>query len=148
MLINRAYRWLNHRLLNVLKKNITQNKFYLKLSNKNTLLLILQFFFIFILLIGGQYYAKKGVNFLKAGSLQDAYLSISIGYIFFISRGLIWIFLLKENNIYVAYSIQSLSFIFIMLLAYFTFDEPITVQKITSAILIVTGITIVLKFKK
>ncbi|GJM34822.1 MAG: hypothetical protein DHS20C18_38230 [Saprospiraceae bacterium] len=101
----------------------------------------LLFVVIFAILLLGQYASKTGALLLNEDNQSTAFLFIAIGYSCLVTRGLIWIILLKYVRLSVAYPIQALSFVLIALLGVFVFQEILTTGKILGIVLILTGVT-------
>ena len=109
--------------------------------------------FTLVLTIYGQIILKWRVD--KLGSLPDTFHDI-IDYYFnalsdiwvissFVSALLasfFWIAVLTKLKISVAYPFTSLSFVFVLMLSYFLFNENITMQKILGVLLIIIGLLV------
>lgn len=96
-----------------------------------------------ILLISlGQTFSKYGAMIWTHKNNITGFLNLYIllGYFLLILRGFVWIFILKKVNLSFAYSFISISYIFILLIAYFMFKENITSNNIIGSSLIITGI--------
>lgn len=101
----------------------------------------LMFVLIFIILLVGQYASKTGALHLNQNEPYTALIFIAIGYSCLVSRGLIWIVLLKYVRLSVAYPIQAFSFVLITLLGVLVFNEILSLEKILGMILIISGVT-------
>lgn len=112
------------------------------------LLVPLLFTLIFGILLIGQYASKSGALLLDQGDQWLAFLYIGIGYCCLVSRGFIWIVLLKYVNLSVAYPIQSFSFVLIMFLGVYAFNEHLTGTKIVGICCILLGILLITKSKR
>lgn len=101
----------------------------------------LLFALVFSILLLGQYASKTGALLLNQGNQLTALIFIAVGYSCLISRGLVWIVLLKYVRLSVAYPIQALSFILIAVLGALAFNEALSVSKIFGIVLILLGVT-------
>lgn len=71
-------------------------------------------------------------------ALLDPYIISSFGAAFLAS--LTWIAALTKFEISYAYPFMSLSFVLVLVLSYFMFNEPMTVNKVAGVLLIVAGL--------
>ena len=60
--------------------------------------------------------------------------------IIMIFRGLLWLVVLKQINLSLAYPYISFSFVAILIISYFWFGESLTIYKIIGCLLIIIGI--------
>ena len=100
---------------------------------------------VIIMMSFGQTMAKLGaLQFNTSGqeAPYTAYLLVAGAYSMMMLRSLIWIKVLKETPLSVAYPMLSLSFIFILLISSLVFSESITNNKIYGALCIITGIIV------
>lgn len=93
------------------------------------------FLFYFFLIVGGQVSASLAAN--QSGILN---LYTMILYFFFISRGIIWLFILREIPLSHAYTLTSLNYIIIPLVATFLLKENYSWKYAGGSALIITGI--------
>jgi multidrug transporter EmrE-like cation transporter len=113
-------------------------------------------FFTIILTVYGQIILKWRLNQLGdmpqqpfdkvvflVGSLFDPYILSSFFSAFLAS--LFWMAALKEFQLSKAYPMMSLSFICVMFLSYYLFDEEMNLQKIAGTFLVVAGVIIISK---
>lgn len=80
-----------------------------------------------------------------AGS-QAAHLALVFGigtYAFFLLRGLLWVFLLRKLKLVLAYPLMSLGYVLVLVASFFLFGEPVTLNKLGGALLIMTGVSLV-----
>ncbi len=97
-----------------------------------------------LLITLGQVSAKHGMNlFQDNNKIYYSIIFLSIGYMALILRGVIWIVILKKHDLSSAYPLISLSYVFIILLSYFLFSEPLSIEKITGALLIIIGVLLI-----
>ncbi len=107
----------------------------------NHLTVLLLFTGIFAILLLGQYASKTGALLINQGNPSSAFIFIAIGYTCLVSRGFIWIILLKHVRLSVAYPIQAFSFVLIMMLDIMVFQETLTPEKILGMALILSGVS-------
>jgi len=84
-----------------------------------------------------------GQTLIKLGAIRGAgffNIFVLVGYICLIMRGWIWIFIIRKIKLSTAYPVLSLTYIFILLISRFLFDERITRFNIVGTVLIITGI--------
>jgi drug/metabolite transporter (DMT)-like permease len=67
-------------------------------------------------------------------------LFIILGYGLLILRGTTWIFILRVVNLSFAYSLMSLTYIFILAVSYYFFNEPIRVNNMIGTFFIMGGV--------
>jgi len=99
----------------------------------------------------GQLLMKKGVsvselapNFLAiVKTVLNPYLFG--GLISYALSALIWLFVLQRFPLSVAYPAISLTYIIIVILSYFLFQEPLTYIKLSGVILIISGVFLLFK---
>ncbi len=87
----------------------------------------------------GQSLAKFGARQFNQDN-QIINVFIISGYFLLVCRGLIWIFILREIKLSVAYPFISITYILILAISHCLFDEPITPQKIIGALFLIGGI--------
>lgn len=68
-----------------------------------------------------------------------AALFVLIGYCCLILRGIVWINVLKKENLSIVYPMMSLVLVFIMILSHLLFDEQITGLKMLGMAFIIGG---------
>ena len=92
-----------------------------------------------ITITAGQTFSKLGVEQLK---LDNRVINIFIvsGYFLIIFRSLVWIWVLRRVKLSVAYPFISFTYILVLLISFFFFDEPITTKQILGSSLLVLGI--------
>jgi drug/metabolite transporter (DMT)-like permease len=90
----------------------------------------------------GQFSSKTGTDKLSNGD-QIGYLFVVLGYGFLALRGIIWMFLLRIMDLSKAYPLQSLSYVLILLLSYFVFNEEVGFQQVIGCGFIMSGALII-----
>lgn len=99
---------------------------------------ILSILLVLILITAGQTMAKKG-----AGK-QDSYIPglngfLIASYMIFITRGILWSFILKRHPVSRVYPYLSLSYPLILIISLVFFNEPLSIGKIAGTLLILGG---------
>jgi drug/metabolite transporter (DMT)-like permease len=103
------------------------------------------------MLLSGQTLWKLGMN--KIGTLEynfnfiirtllDPY--IFTGLVLYAVATILWLGVLSESELSKAFPIMSLSYVLVMIPAFFIFHEPITLLKIGGSILIMSGVALFL----
>ena len=88
----------------------------------------------------GQTFSKYGAQEIKkTDTIINAY--IVLGYTMLLLRGFIWILILKKVKLSFAYPLMSVTFILILAISYFLFDEGITFYNLLGSGLIIGGVT-------
>lgn len=100
------------------------------------------FILLFLCLLGEQYFSKRGVDQLQETGDHTAYLVIGLGYTFLIFRGMIWLLIVRVVSLSVAYPIQTLSFVLILIMSHYAFNEQLPLTKIAGSVLIMAGVGI------
>ncbi|WP_346010338.1 EamA family transporter [Paenibacillus sp. SYP-B3998] len=95
----------------------------------------------------GQLAMKNGANEI---SLQDGAiklfiqfttnLSILSGLLMYGLSTIVWIVALSRIQLSIAYPLVSLSYIIVVILSYFIFNEPLSLQKILGLVFIIIGV--------
>lgn len=100
-----------------------------------------------ILITVGQLLLKKSTMVTLNQTLVQKLLNIYfIGGLFLYGLStLLWIRILENTNISVAYPIMGLSYVLVVVGAYFIFNEPINLSKILGIFLIISGIVFIAK---
>ena len=92
-----------------------------------------------VLITLGQTCAKFGaIKVAEGGSVLNIY--ILLGYTFLILRGLVWVVILKKMRLSFAYPFISISYVLILAISYYFFDEAVGVNKIIGTVLIMVGV--------
>ena len=90
----------------------------------------------------GQIFAKLSGNYIgSGGSILNIYSLIS--YICLISRGFLWIFIIRRMRLVFAYPVMSISYILVLLVSYFIFKEEILGTNLIGAGLISLGVILI-----
>ncbi len=92
-----------------------------------------------VIIVGGQTLAKLGVQQLQKYN-QVINIFIICGYCLLIFRGLIWIWVVREFKLSLAYPFISITYVFILMISHYFFYEPLTAQKIVGAFFLVGGV--------
>jgi drug/metabolite transporter (DMT)-like permease len=87
----------------------------------------------------GQILSKIGTQHIVENK-NIVNLFIILGYGLLILRGTTWIFILRMVNLSFAYSLMSLTYIFILAVSYFFFNETIRVGNIIGTFFIMGGV--------
>lgn len=98
----------------------------------------------------GQFGLKLGANQIKTGQgILTALLSLAfnmniiLSLLCFAASMVIWVFVLRELELSVAYPMVSLGYIITMALAFLFLNEPLRLTKILGAALIVVGVIVI-----
>ncbi len=90
----------------------------------------------------GQIFAKLSGNYIASGgSILNTYSLIS--YICLISRGFLWIFIIRRMRLVFAYPVMSINYILVLLVSYFIFKEEIVSTNLIGAGLISLGVILI-----
>src|SRR6056297_198228 len=77
----------------------------------------------------------------KAASLA---ITFALGtYVFFLLRGLLWVFLLRKLKLVLAYPLMSIGYVLVLGISFLFFNETLTVGKMVGALLLMTGVSLV-----
>lgn len=90
--------------------------------------------------------AASLIDALLQSGLRAAHLGLifAVGtYVFFLLRGLLWVFLLRKLKLVLAYPLMSLGYILVLAVSFLLFNEPLTLGKIGGALLLMTGVSLV-----
>ncbi len=81
---------------------------------------------------------------LSGSQIAHLALAFAIGtYVFFLLRGLLWVFLLRKLKLVLAYPLMSLGYILVLAASFFLFHETLTLSKLGGALLIMSGVSLV-----
>ena len=69
-------------------------------------------------------------------------LFLTLLYACFLTRGMIWILILRKMKLSLAYTLSSLSYLIIPLLSHLIFQEVLKIRYIPAGLLILSGITL------
>ena len=95
-----------------------------------------------IIMLAGQIFAKLSGNLIgTGGSILNIYSLIS--YFCLISRGFLWIFIVRRMRLVFAYPVMSLNYILVLLVSYFVFHEEIVSANLIGAGLISLGVVLI-----
>ena len=90
----------------------------------------------------GQIFAKmSGIIIESGGSILNIYSLIS--YVCLLSRGFIWIFIIRRMRLVFAYPVMSLNYILVLLVSHFFFHEEIINTNLLGAGFITAGVVII-----
>jgi len=102
------------------------------------LLVLIPIFFAML----GQTLSKYGAQEIeKNDTIFNAY--IILGYTMLLMRGFIWILILKKLKLSFAYPLMSVTFILILAISYFLFNEEITFYNLLGCFLIIGGVAFI-----
>ena len=91
-----------------------------------------------IMLIG-QIFAKLSGNIIESGgSILNIYSLFS--YICLLSRGFLWIFIIRRMRLVFAYPVMSLNYILVLLVSHFFFHEEVVSTNLLGAGFITAGV--------
>ena len=96
----------------------------------------------YLFLVGGQIFAKLAGRNMGAINLHTAMLILA-AYLFFMLRGILWIFLLRRLKLVVAYPLMSIGYVMVLIVSVFLFKEELTHAKLTGALLLIAGIILI-----
>ena len=94
-----------------------------------------------IMLIGQIFAKMSGIYISSGGSIVNFYSLIS--YICLISRGFLWIFIVRRMRLVFAYSVMSINYILVLLVSHFIFHEEIIGTNLIGAGLIGLGVILI-----
>lgn len=94
-----------------------------------------------IMLIGQIFAKMSGIYIGSGGSIINIYSLIS--YICLISRGFLWIFIIRRMRLVFAYPVMSINYILVLLVSYFVFHEEIVSTNLAGAGLISLGVILI-----
>jgi len=99
---------------------------------------------ILALLVAGQLTAKQGASYIGDGWEQwrGALPFLVVAYGALLTRGVLWILVLRKVALSLAYPILALAYVVILVASRFLFGEPLGVLKLGGALLIVGGVTL------
>lgn len=92
-----------------------------------------------VIIAVGQTLAKLGIQHLQAHK-QILNVFIISGYCLLILRGLTWIWVIRNVKLSLAYPFISITYVFILLISHYLFNEPLTTRQLLGALLVVGGI--------
>jgi len=105
---------------------------------KHYLLVLIPIFFVVV----GQTLSKYGAQEIKkSDTILNVY--IILGYTSLLLRGFIWILILKKIKLSFAYPLMSVTFILILAISYFLFNEEITFYNMLGSFLIMGGVAFI-----
>ncbi|RKX88102.1 MAG: hypothetical protein DRP58_01255 [Spirochaetes bacterium] len=111
------------------------------MKNKNTLPLPVLIVPLSIML-AGQIFAKMSGNYIgSGGSFINIYSLIS--YICLISRGFVWIFIIRKMRLVYAYPLMSINYILVLFVSRIFFNERIISSNLIGAGLISLGVVLI-----
>ncbi len=94
-----------------------------------------------IMLIGQIFAKLSGVIIGSGGSIINIYSLVS--YVCLISRGFLWIFIIRKMRLVFAYSVMSLNYILVLLVSHFFFHEEIISTNLFGAGFISAGVIVI-----
>ena len=87
----------------------------------------------------GQTLAKLGVQRLQEDN-QLINIFIISGYFLLVLRGVVWVWIVRKVKLSVVYPFISISYVFILLISHYLFNEPLGIRKVLGASLVIVGI--------
>jgi uncharacterized membrane protein len=93
-------------------------------------------------IICGQFSSKTGANALAEGN-RVGYLYVAFGYGFLALRGIVWLMLLRMMELSKAYPLQSVSYVLVIAMSFFIFNEQISTHQLIGCGLIIAGSLVV-----
>lgn len=111
------------------------------MSTKSILPLPVLFFPLGIMIIGQIFAKMSGLIIESGGSILNIYSLLS--YICLISRGFIWIFIIRRMRLVFAYPVMSLNYIMVLLVSHFYFNEEIVSSNLLGAGFITAGVILI-----
>ncbi|WP_268624015.1 EamA family transporter [Paenibacillus alvei] len=112
----------------------------------NALLLLMNI----LMLVAGQVLFKMGLDKLGGVTLANSWRAmftphILLGLVLYALATLVWFVVLSRMSLSTAYPIQSLAYVFGMIVAFIVFNEPISLTKWIGAGIIVIGVIFISK---
>jgi len=104
-----------------------------------------------LLAVVGQVLLKKGVLVsplsVNLGAILGTIFSPSVflGFLFYGISSIFWLFVLQKFPLSIAYPALSLTYIAIVIISIFLFNEPLSTNKISGIILIFAGVLILFR---
>lgn len=90
----------------------------------------------------GQTLSKFGVQQAEE-TRRIINIFIISGYVLLVLRAAIWIWVVRKVKLSLAYPVLSITYVLILLISYYIFNEPLTIRKILGAVLIMAGVFLV-----
>jgi drug/metabolite transporter (DMT)-like permease len=110
----------------------------MKVSNNNDLSYYI-FIFPICIMLAGQIFAKLSGNLIgSGGSILNIYSLFS--YSCLISRGLLWIFIIRRMRLVFAYPVMSINYVLVLIVSHYYFHEKIQLSNLIGSGLITMGI--------
>ncbi|MGZ9586205.1 EamA family transporter [Paenibacillus marinisediminis] len=72
-------------------------------------------------------------------------LYVVSGFLLYGISAVVWIFAISKLPLSIAYPMVGLSYVLVMILSYFIFNEPITIIKVIGMVLITSGVIVIAK---
>jgi multidrug transporter EmrE-like cation transporter len=95
-----------------------------------------------IIRTAGQICAKSGA--LRVEHTGEPFqLLLALSYVLFIFRGVIWIFVLREFDLKLAYSVMALSYVGVLAAGHFLFGEAAGFRETIGALMITGGVVLI-----
>lgn len=91
------------------------------------------------MIVAGQTLAKLGVQRLQEDN-RIVNIFIIGGYFLLILRGVAWVWIVRKVKLSVAYPFISITYVFVLLISYYFFNESLGIRKVLGALLVMTGI--------
>ena len=95
------------------------------------------------LIVVGQSLAKVGTSYIDLSNFSIGHvfnIFIIVAFICLLLRGLVWLVLMRTFDLAFIYPFISVSYILILIVSYFAFDEVVTAGKIAGSCMITFGV--------
>ena len=95
------------------------------------------------LIVVGQSLAKVGTSYIDLSNFSIGHVFnkfIIVAFICLLLRGLVWLVLMRTFDLAFIYPFISVSYILILIVSYFAFDEVVTAGKIAGSCMITFGV--------
>jgi len=96
----------------------------------------------YLFLTLGQVSAKLASRTIAAPG-KTTLIFVAGTYVFFLLRGILWVFLLRRLKLVLAYPLMSVGYILVLFVSFHFFGETLTVGKLLGALLVMAGVSVV-----
>jgi len=96
----------------------------------------------YLFLTLGQVSAKLASRTIAAPE-KTTLIFVAGTYVFFLLRGILWVFLLRRLKLVLAYPLMSVGYILVLFVSFHFFGETLTVGKLLGALLVMAGVSVV-----
>lgn len=111
------------------------------ISKKSAILLAI----VLSLIVFGQFFSKTGTLYLQNSEHYLGFSFVLLGYTALMLRGLLWFYLLKVVDLSLAYPLQSISYVLIIILSAVVFEEEVLYNHIIGCGFILLGSYFIVK---